>query len=111
VRFIAGLRDRFVENPNSIVLNAVIGPRGDAYRPEAKIAMDAAEEYFAEQLGWLAGTEADMVTALTFNQASEAAGLVRAARSAGPPVVVVHRRDQRRLARRPKPGRSNHAGR
>jgi S-methylmethionine-dependent homocysteine/selenocysteine methylase len=88
VRFIAGLRDRFVENPNSIVLNAVIGPRGDAYRPEAKIAMDAAEEYFAEQLGWLAGTEADMVTALTFNQASEAAGLVRAARSAGLPVVV-----------------------
>ena len=88
VRFIAGLRDRFVENPNPIVLNAVIGPRGDAYRPEAKIAMDAAEEYFAEQLGWLAGTEADMVTALTFNQASEAAGLVRAARSAGLPVVV-----------------------
>ena len=88
VRFIAGLRNRFVENPNSIVLNAVIGPRGDAYRPEAKIAMDAAEEYFAEQLGWLAGTEADMVTALTFNQASEAAGLVRAARSAGLPVVV-----------------------
>ena len=57
-------------------------------RPEAEIAMEAAEDYFTEQLGWLAATEADMVTALTFNQAGEAAGLVRAARTAGLPVVV-----------------------
>jgi S-methylmethionine-dependent homocysteine/selenocysteine methylase len=50
--------------------------------------MEAVEDYFTEQLGWLAATEADMVTALTFNQAGEAAGLVRAARTAALPVVV-----------------------
>ena len=61
--------------------------------------MEAAEDYFAEQLGWLAATEVDMVTALTFNQAGEAAGLVRAARTAGLPVGrFVHGRDQRRIA-------------
>ena len=88
LRFIAALRERFGGNAKPIVLNAVVGPRGDAYRPEAEIAMEAAEEYFTEQLGWLAATEADMVTALTFNQSGEAAGLARAARTAGLPAVV-----------------------
>jgi homocysteine S-methyltransferase len=88
VRFIEDLRARFADSAKPIVLNGVIGPRGDAYRPEQVIAIDAAEEYFSQQLGWLAATEVDMVTALTFNQAGEAAGLARAARTVGLPVVV-----------------------
>jgi homocysteine S-methyltransferase len=88
IRFIADLRARFSSNAKPIVLNAVVGPRGDAYRPEVKIAMEAAEEYFSEQLGWLATTDADMISALTFNQAGEAAGLARAARAVGMPVVI-----------------------
>lgn len=85
--FAADLRDR-AGSSAPIVLNGVIGPRGDAYRPEVRITADEAEDYFGEQLGWLAATEIDMVTALTFNQASEAVGLVRAAGAAGLPVVV-----------------------
>ncbi len=88
VRFIAELRARFAGNAKPIVLNGVIGPRGDAYRPEVAIAVGDAEEYFAEQLGWLAATDVDMVTALTFNQASEAAGFALAARAAGLPAVI-----------------------
>jgi hypothetical protein len=34
-RFIANLRERFSGNAKPIVLNAGIGPRGDAHRPEA----------------------------------------------------------------------------
>lgn len=88
IELIADLRARYSSNAKPIVLNAVVGPRGDAYRPEAKITMEAAEEYFSEQLGWLAATEADMVSALTFNQASEAAGLARAARAVGMPAMI-----------------------
>ena len=88
VRFIADLRARFSGNAKPIVLNAVIGPRGDAYKPEAVISMDSAEQYYAQQLGWLATTEIDMVSALTFNQASEAAGLAKAARTVGLPAVI-----------------------
>ncbi len=88
VRFVAELRARFNGNAKPIVLNAVIGPRGDAYKPEAVISMDSAEQYYAQQLGWLAATEIDMVSALTFNQASEAAGLAKAAKTAGLPAVV-----------------------
>jgi S-methylmethionine-dependent homocysteine/selenocysteine methylase len=88
IELIAELRRRFAGNAGPIVLNAVTGPRSDAYKPEIKIAVADAERYYAEQLGWLAETEADMATALTFNQAGEAAGFVRAARHVGLPAVV-----------------------
>ena len=88
IRYISELRDRFSHNAKPIVLNAIVGPCGDAYRPDVAISIDQAEAYHAEQLGWIADTEADMVTAVTFNQASEAGGFVRAARSAGLPAAV-----------------------
>ncbi len=87
IRFIAGIRDEFKDN-KPIVLNAVMGPRGDAYAPEARLAVKEAEDYHARQIEWLAETEVDMVTALTFTQSDEAIGLVRAARKAELPVVV-----------------------
>ncbi len=88
IAFISALRDRHAAGGQPILLNGIVGPRGDAYRPEHRIAADEAEAYFAEQLGWLAGTEVDMVTALTFGQASEAVGFVRAARAHGLPAIV-----------------------
>jgi len=87
VALAAQLRDR-AGNAQPIVLNAPIGPRGDAYRPERRISADDAEAYYAEQLGWLAATEIDMVTGTTFTQASEAVGLVRAAGAAALPVAI-----------------------
>lgn len=88
VNFIAELRDEFASNPGVILLNGVIGPRGDAYTPEAPLSAPDAEAYHAQQLGWLAKTEVDMVTAMTFTQASEAIGIVRAARAVQLPIVV-----------------------
>ncbi len=86
--FIAELRDEFSGNNKPIVLNGVIGPRGDAYAPETRLATREAEEYHAKQIGWLAETEVDMVTALTFTQSDEAIGVVRAAQAAGLPAVI-----------------------
>ena len=88
IAFMAALRDEFGDNRGPIVLNGVIGPCGDAYAPETAVAIDQAEAYHANQLGWLAQTEVDMVTALTFTQSDEAAGFARAARIAGLPSVV-----------------------
>lgn len=88
IRFIDELRARYASNAKPIVLSAVVGPRGDAYRPEARISTAEAEDYFSEQLGWLAATAADMISAMTFNQAGEAAGLARAARTLGMPVMI-----------------------
>lgn len=88
VRFAEGLRSEFSHNRKPVVLNAVMGPRGDAYRSESAIAVEAAESYFEQQLSWLAGTEVDMVTAAAFSHSGEAAGLVKAARKFALPVVV-----------------------
>ncbi|WP_227369759.1 homocysteine S-methyltransferase family protein [Halomonas sp. M20] len=88
VNFIATLRDEFAGNQGPTVLNAVIGPKGDAYAPETLLSASEAEEYHAQQLHWLTDSEVEMVSALTFTQAEEATGIVRAADKAGLPIVV-----------------------
>jgi homocysteine S-methyltransferase len=88
VAFISALRDQYASNTGAIVLNAIVGPRGDAYAPEVELAVDEAEAYHAQQLQWLAGTEADMVTAMTFTQSDEATGFVRAANALKLPAVI-----------------------
>ena len=62
-------------------------PRSQAKRLEKftmyyLVAADEAKRYHSKQLGWLAETEIDMVTGLTFTQSDEAIGFVRAARAA-----------------------------
>ena len=88
VAFIADLREQSDDMPAPVVLNGVIGPIGDAYQPEWPITVAEAEAYHATQIGWLAETEADMVTALTHTQADEAAGFARAAKALDMPCVV-----------------------
>jgi len=88
IEFIAGLRDAGLANAQPIVLNGVIGPCGDAHSPEKPIAVAAAQDFRATQMTWRANTEIDMVTALTFTQADEATGIVRAAENANLPIVA-----------------------
>lgn len=87
IRFIADLRNEYAGNC-PVVLCGIVGPRGDAYSPEQRLAAREAQDYHAEQLGWLAETEVDMVSGTTFTQAEEATGFVRAATEAGLPVVI-----------------------
>lgn len=88
IAFIAGLRAEFSDNRKPIVLNGIVGPRGNAYGSGAEIMASEAEQYHSKQMGWLAETEVDMVSAVTFPHAEEAIGVVRAAREVGLPVVV-----------------------
>ena len=88
IEFISSLRNEFAGNPKPIVLDGIIGPRGDAYSPDHDVAAHEAEDYHAQQLGWLAETDVDMVTATTFAESEEAVGVVRAANAVGLPVVV-----------------------
>jgi S-methylmethionine-dependent homocysteine/selenocysteine methylase len=88
IAFIGELRSEFSANAAPIVLNGLIGPRGDAYAPDVTVAADEAEQYHASQIGWFADTDVDMVTAMTFTQSDEAIGVVRAAEAVGLPIVV-----------------------
>lgn len=88
VGFMENLRKRFVHANCPIVLNALIGPKGDAYAPESLIGTAEAIAYHTEQLGWLANTPVDMVTAMTLTQSAEAVGMVKAAQAVGLPIVI-----------------------
>jgi S-methylmethionine-dependent homocysteine/selenocysteine methylase len=88
IDFISSLRNEFTDNVKPIVLDGIVGPRGDAYSPDRGVAAHEAEDYHAQQLGWLAETDVDMVTATTFAVSEEAVGVVRAAKAVGLPVVV-----------------------
>lgn len=88
VAFMDALRKEHESATSPIVLNALVGPKGDAYAPDTLIGTDEAEDYHAEQMGWLAETSADMVSAMTLTQSAEAVGMVKAAQQVNLPIVV-----------------------
>jgi homocysteine S-methyltransferase len=71
-----------------IVINGVVGPRGDGYDPGQTMSPGDAERYHAGQVAAFADSAADMVTAVTMTTADEAIGIARAARAHDLPAVI-----------------------
>lgn len=70
------------------LIGGTVGPRGDGYRIDAKMDVDAAADYHAFQIGHMAAAGVDVVTALTMGYIEEAVGISSAAEAAGLPVIV-----------------------
>lgn len=68
------------------LVSGQIGPRGDGYLPDSTMTAAEAQDYHTLQIRAFA--RADVVTALTMNNVSEAVGIVRAASAASVPVVI-----------------------
>ena len=81
------LRAKWETPASPIVLNGVIGPRGDGYKAGRMEAGEAAD-YHAAQIETFAGTAADMVSAITMNTVNEAIGIASAAKAAAMPCVI-----------------------
>jgi S-methylmethionine-dependent homocysteine/selenocysteine methylase len=81
-------REALAAGSPAVLVEALVGPRGDGYAPESEMSPDEAEAYHAPQVRALADTAVDRVAALTIANAEEAVGIVRAARTAGLPVTV-----------------------
>jgi S-methylmethionine-dependent homocysteine/selenocysteine methylase len=88
IRMLRDIRAEFETDERPIVISGCLGPRGDGYVPDAAMSTREAEAYHNEQVTTFAGTEADMVSAMTINDVAEAVGIVRAARQCGIPVAV-----------------------
>lgn len=82
------LRDETGDMQGPMVISGLIGPRDDAYNPAQLMNAAEADSYHASQIRTLAGTEADLVTALTLTYPAEAIGVAQAARRARMPVVI-----------------------
>ena len=72
------LRSRWTSEQPFLV-GAAVGPRGDGYRIDVAMGADEAAEYHSFQIGCLADTPVDVVTAMTICYADEAIGITRAA--------------------------------
>jgi len=88
VAFAAEMRDAVGEPSLPIVLNGVVGPRGDGYIVGAKMTADEAARYHRPQIEALRDGGADMVSAITMTYAEEAVGIALAARACGMPVAI-----------------------
>lgn len=88
IAFLEELRDAHETADSPMVISGCVGPRGDGYAPDATMTATEAEAYHAHQIGTLADTGADLVSALTLTNVPEAVGIARAARAANVPVAV-----------------------
>ncbi|MGO4523517.1 homocysteine S-methyltransferase family protein [Microvirga sp. 2MCAF35] len=88
VRWAASLRDRLSDTRERILINGAIGPRGDGYRVDTRMAAEEAQAYHAPQVEAFREGGADMVSAVTMNYAEEAIGIARAAEALGMQAVI-----------------------
>jgi homocysteine S-methyltransferase len=70
------------------VISANVGPRADAYAPSEQMNAAQAKAYHSAQIGTLADTDLDMISAYTIAYPAEAIGIIQAAKSFNVPVVV-----------------------
>lgn len=88
IELLVGTR-RACQTPETpIVISGCLGPRGDGYDPGTLMRPEEAQRYHAQQLAWFAEAGADMASAFTMTNTSEAIGIVRAAGQAGLPICI-----------------------
>ena len=88
IEFVEDLRANAPAGQPPIVLEAPVGPRGDAYAPSSLMSAGEAQRYHSAQFETLSDTSVELLTALTLTYADEAIGMVRAAGSVGLPIAV-----------------------
>lgn len=71
-----------------VVVGALLGPRGDCYRPEESLDAIAAEHFHRPQIQELAVTPADFLLAQTLPAVAEALGIVQAMASTEKPYLI-----------------------
>jgi S-methylmethionine-dependent homocysteine/selenocysteine methylase len=70
-----------------VLVNGVVGPRGDGYVAGEHMGAGEAAAYHSRQIAALSEAGAERITALTLTYPDEATGIVQAAAEAGVPVV------------------------
>jgi homocysteine S-methyltransferase len=88
VDLLVELREAETGKSIPIVINGVLGPRGDGYKVELRMTAEEAQRYHKAQVDDFRATEADMVSAITMTYPEEAIGIARAAHAAGMPAVI-----------------------
>lgn len=73
---------------SDVMVNGVVGPRGDGYVMRERMSVDEAADYHSWQVSVLRDAGVDRITALTLTYPEEATGVVQAAEAMDLPVVA-----------------------
>jgi homocysteine S-methyltransferase len=87
-RFLSEIRASYGPNRRPIFICGLIGPRGDAYRPEEALSRKEAVSFHTYQIGALAETNVDFLYAATLPAISEAYGIAAAMAQTNLPYVL-----------------------
>jgi len=82
------LRAAYSSQTAPVVIEGVLGPRGDGYKADARMTVDEAEAYHGAQIEAFRDSAADMIGAFTLTYPEEAIGITRAAARNGLPVAI-----------------------
>lgn len=88
VAFLTALRDDLAGEGPPVAVGALIGPKGDCYRPDLAPDAGEAEAFHTPQIRELAATAADFLLAQTLPSIREALGVARAMAATGKPYLI-----------------------
>lgn len=88
IEFLREIASEYVSDIPDILIQGLIGPRGDAYERNASITESEAEDYHSVQLETLKKANVDLALAITFNNIPESVGGARAAAKIGVPLAI-----------------------
>jgi homocysteine S-methyltransferase len=88
VQFLKDIRATYSSSDISILIEGDIGPRGDAYKPEEALDVDAAQSFHSPQIKALATSGVDYLQASTFPSLSEGLGVALVMAATGLPYVI-----------------------
>lgn len=88
IDFLREIAKEYTTDIPEILIQGLIGPRGDAYERNETITENEAEDYHSVQLETLKKADVDLALAITFNNIPESIGVARAAASIGLPLGI-----------------------
>lgn len=88
IEFLRNIADEYSTEIETILVQGLIGPRGDAYETNRTITANEAQDYHSVQLETLKAAGVDLASALTFSSIEESIGVARAAADIGLPLSI-----------------------
>ena len=88
INFLRAVANEYASDIPDILIQGLIGPRGDAYERNLIITENEAEDYHSVQLTTLKEANVDLALAMTFNNIPESIGVARAAKRIGVPLAI-----------------------
>ncbi len=88
IEFLREIANEYSSDITDILIQGLIGPRGDAYEKNLSITEDESEDYHSVQLTTLKEANVDLALAITFNNIPESIGVARAAKKIGVPLAI-----------------------